>query len=162
MPGVGVVSRLEALLTVAQETGLFTQAKIGESKSAPSNEGLSLDVFGMTMTPLAENSGLVAASARVEFQLRIMKDMMTQPQDSIDFDVLAAADELINAFAGGYTLDGEVFAVDVLGAYGESLRAAAGYITIGGASGQGGGGRTFRTMDVFVPIVIDNCWTYGE
>lgn len=157
----GVVPHLEALLSVAQRTGLFEQAKIGESKSAPTNEGLSLDVFGMTMTTVSVNSGLTAATARVEFQLRIMKDMKTQPEDSIDFDVLAAADEVMNALVGGYTLDGEIFAVDVLGAYGEALRAEAGYITIGGGA-AGSGGRMFRVMDVFVPIVIDNCWTYGE
>ena len=53
-------------------------------------------------------------------------------------------------------------AVDLLGAYGEGLRAEAGYITIGGGGqGEGSGARMFRVMNVFVPVVLDDCWTVG-
>lgn len=55
-----------------------------------------------------------------------------------------------SALAGGYTFGGTVFAVDLLGAYGEPLRAEAGYLTIGNTM--------FRVMDVFVPIVLSDVW----
>lgn len=140
---------LEALLDVASRTGLFERSEIGESKSAPTNEGLSLDVFGMTMEPV-ESSGLASLSVRVEFHFRIMYDMLTEPRKQPDVEVLRAADVLMAAFAAGYTLGGTLRMIDLLGADGQGMRAEAGYVSIDK--------RVFRVMDVFAPIVVNDHW----
>lgn len=149
----------DALLTKGHLLGIFESANRHESKSAPLTNQLHLDMFGVAMTPLAELSGLNSVSVRVEFQMNILKDMFSEA-DQIDPKTMGAAGRLMNAFAGGFTLGGEVHAVDVLGAYGESLRAQAGYVSIGGGQG-GSGARMFRVMSVFVPVILADCWTIG-
>jgi hypothetical protein len=160
--GLNVKAHAEALLSVGESLGFFDSVQGHEPKSAPDNPGVALAVFGMTLTPLPEESGLTSASVRIEFQMRCMKNMLSEPQDQIDLDVLAAADGLLNALAGGYTLGGIARNVDVLGQSGEPLRAQAGYVSIGGGQGRGEGSRMFRVMDVFVPIIVNDCWIYGE
>lgn len=148
-----------ALLDKGLALGIFDSHSLHEPKSAPGN-GLHLAAFGASMEPLAELSGLNSASVRVEFNLCIMRNMFADPPDMIDPETMGAAGRLMNAIANGFTLNGSAHAVDVLGAYGEKLRAQAGYITIGG--GAQGGGTMFRVMQVFVPVILADCWTLGS
>lgn len=154
-----IASVMSALMDRGSELGIFDSVLGHEPKSSP-GRGLHLAMWNAGMTPVAETSGLNAASVRVEFQMRIMSSMIQEPMDGIDPEVVGAAGMLMNVLAGGFTLSGEVMAVDVLGAYGESLRAQSGYLSISGQ--QGDGARMFRVMDVFVPVVFDGCWTFGE
>lgn len=149
MAGLDIGARFTALLNVANSSGLFDSVTGYEPKSAPTT-GLSVSVWGSSVSTVPQVSGLGMVSVRAELQLRIHRGMLTEPQDSIDIDVLNAAGELMGALAGGYTFGGTVFAVDLLGAYGEPLRAEAGYLTIGNTM--------FRVMDVFVPIVLSDVW----
>lgn len=150
MADLDIGARFGALLDIANSSGLFDAVTGYEPKSAPVT-GLSLSVWGSSITTVPQVSVLGAISVRAELQMRIHRNMMTEPQESIDIDVLNAAGALMGALAGGYTLNGTAFAVDLLGAYGEALRAEAGYLTIGNTM--------FRVMDVFVPIILDDVWT---
>lgn len=148
-----------ALLDKGLSLGIFDSHSLHEPKSAPQGK-LHLSAFGAALTPLAELSGLNVASVRVEFNLVILRDMFGEPADMIDPETMGAAGRLMNSIANGFTLDDTVHAVDVLGAYGEPLRAQAGYITIGGGGTQGGG-KMFRVMQVFAPVILADCWTLG-
>lgn len=150
----------EGLLTRGAGLGIFDSVQGHEHQSAPDGDGLNLALFGAKMEPVGEISGLNSLSVRVEFQMNILRTARTHPADMIDPETMGAAGRLMNALAGGYTLNGQAIAIDLLGAYGEKLRAEAGYVTIGG--GQNSGGNTFRVMSVFVPIILDDCWVLGE
>lgn len=151
-----------ALLDKGLTLGIFESHSFHEPKSAPQGK-LHLALFGATMDPIPELSGLNIVSVRVEFQMVILRDMFESP-DMVDPETMGAAGRLMNAMANGFTLDGIVHAVDVLGAYGEKLRSQSGYITIGGGGGSGaqGGGKMFRVMSVFVPVILADCWTLGS
>lgn len=147
---------ISAIMTKGQSLGIFDSVQGHEPKSAPNAYGLHLTMHAASMTPIPEVSGQGAISVRVEFQLRILTNMLAEPQDGIEPEVMGAAGALMSTLADGFTLGGEAMAVDLLGAYGEGLRATAGYMTIGG--GQSDRGTMFRTMDVFVPVILDDCW----
>lgn len=154
-----IATVMTALMDKGSALGIFDSTLQHEPKSSP-GRGLHLAMWNATMDPVAEVSGLNAASVRVEFQMRVMSSMIAEPMDGIDPEVVGAAGMLMNTLAGGFTLGGEVIAVDVLGAYGEKLRGKSGYLSISGQ--QGDGVRMYRVMDVFVPVVFDGCWTFGE
>lgn len=146
------------LLTVGQRLGIFDSVQGHEPKAAPSDHGLHLAMHGVRITPVPEVSGAGTVSVRLEFQLGVMTNMLGEPQDGIEPEVMGAAGMLMAALAGGFTLHGEAMAVDLLGAYGEGLRAEAGYVSIGGGQGDGAGTRLFRIMNVFVPVILADCW----
>lgn len=148
-------SYLQALADVASNTGVFETVNLGESKTALSNEGAHCDVFIAEPPTPVQSSGLAALSVRMEVHMRIYVDVaFAQPQEAPELLALRAQDTLCAALAAGFTLDGTVRHIDLLGADGEGLRSEVGYVTIGGQ----GGSRTFRIMEVFVPIVINDHW----
>jgi len=149
-----------ALLDHGAGLGIFDSVVGHEPKSSP-GRGLHLAMWNASMAPVQE-SGLDSASVRVEFQLRVMTSMITDPMDGIDPEVVGAAGMLMNSIAGGFTLGGLARAVDVLGAYGEGLRSQSGYLSIGGGSQDGAGARMYRVVDVFVPVVLNDCWVYAS
>jgi hypothetical protein len=140
-----------ALISVAQESGLFDHVAGAEPKSSPQS-GLTCAVWGSALAPV-QSSGLTHLSVRAELQFRIYTSMMQEPAEGIDPMVLNAAGALMEAVAQGYSLDGVARAVDLLGSDGEGLRAEAGYMEIDR--------KIFRVMDVFVPIIINDCWEIG-
>jgi hypothetical protein len=141
-----VVGIIDAVTSRAGALGVFDQVNAHEPKNAP-GAGVVCSVWVSGMRPV-ESSGLASVSVRVELQCRIQTSMLQEPQDGIDVRVLAAADALFTALIGGFTLNGAVRQVDVLGAEGESLRAEAGYLNQDN--------RLFRVMDVFVPLVVND------
>lgn len=153
MADLDIGEHFGALLDIAHSSGLFDSVTGYEPKSAPAT-GMSVSVWGSSVSTVPQVSGLGAVSVRAELQLRIHKGMLSEPQESIDLDVINAAGQLMGALAGGYTLGGIAHAVDLLGAYGEALRAEAGYLTIGNT--------LFRVMDVFVPIILNDVWTVNS
>lgn len=144
-------AHFDALITVAQESGLFDHVAGAEPKSAPGS-GLTCAVWGSSITPV-QSSGLTHISVRLELQLRIYSSMIQEPAEGIDPAVLGAAGQLMEALAQGYTLDGVARAVDLLGADGDQLRAEAGYLEMDS--------KLFRVMDVFVPITANDVWEIG-
>ena len=121
-----------------------------EPKSAP-GWGLSAASWLQDVRPVQAASGLAATSVRVELVTRIYMNMLAEDEDRIDPDAYAAADVLMAAYHGDFTLDGMVRNVDLLGAHGEPLRTRAGYIRIGGSM--------YRTLDVITPLILNDVWT---
>lgn len=146
---------LKTLADVARRTGVFEEVRIGESKGAPTNEGATCDVFVTEAPTPVQSSGLAALSVRMQVHMRIMVDVMfAHPQEEPELAALRAQDTLCAALAAGYTLAGTVRMIDLLGSDSEGLRTEPGYISIDK--------RTFRVMEVFVPIVINDHWTMAE
>lgn len=129
--------------------GLFERVNKHEPKNAPGN-GLNAAVWVQTIKPVL-TSGLGATSAQVVFTARIYKNMLAEPQDDIDPNLIRAVDVVMNSYSGDFDLGGNVREVDLLGEHGESLSAQAGYLDQSG--------KLFRIMDITIPLIINDVWT---
>lgn len=140
----------DSLTSLAGTLGVFDVVVGHEPKAAPSVNGVTCAVFFMGARPIQE-SGLSNVSMAVEYWVRIYTSMLQEPQDLIDPRVMDAADKILLAVAGKFTLGlSDVRYVDVLGAHTDGLRAVAGYLTQDS--------KAFRTVDVIVPIIINDAY----
>jgi hypothetical protein len=138
-----------AVVSGAQQLGIFENVIQHEPKNAPGT-GLSCAVWVQRIRPSGRASGLAAVSGVVSMRARIYSNMLAEPQDGIDPDLLTAACRLIEAYSEGFTLGGTVRNVDIFGAEGEPLAAEAGYIQHDS--------RLFRVMEITLAIVINDLW----
>jgi hypothetical protein len=137
-------------LSVAKGLGPFETVIAHEPKSKPVSLP-ALAVWTQAITPVAAVSGLAATSGRLSLRARVYLNWLGKPEDAIDPELLRLTSLLLGAYSGGFTFGGDVMEIDLLGAYGESLSAQAGYIEHDGTM--------FRVMEVNLPIVIDDLWT---
>lgn len=145
---LGVAAILEAVRSHIAATGRFERVLLHEAKSAPGN-GLTAAVWVESMVPTI--SGLVATCTRVEFHVRVMANMLQEPQDAIDAGMLGAVDRVMEVITADFTLGGLARNVDLLGEDGEPFSMVAGYIEQDG--------KLFRTMDLVLPVRVDDLWT---
>jgi len=141
-----------SVVSEAQRLGIFTQVIGHEPKNAPPG-GLSCACWWADISP-ARTSGLASTDGRVEFAARVYSNMLQEPQDGIDPDILSAVGLLIGAYTDGFTLGGTVMEVDLLGAYGDALSAKAGYINHDN--------RLFRIGEITVPVIVNDLWTQAS
>lgn len=139
-----------AALSIARELNVFEVVIAHEPKAKPVSLP-ALAVWTQNLVPVAAVSGLSATSGRLGLRARVYKNFMGTPADRIDPDLIFLTSVLLDAFSGGFTFSGMVMEVDLLGAYGESLSAEAGYIEHDGTH--------FRVMEVSIPVIIDSLWT---
>jgi hypothetical protein len=147
----GARAVLDRLVTHAESLGRFESVNSHEPKSAP-GLGHRLAIWADKVDPV-RTSGLDQTSARVTFLARIYQNMISEPQDAIDPDVLESLDVLMAAYSSDFDLGGSARHIDLLGAYGVGLSAQAGYISQDG--------RMYRVMTVTVPVVVNDAWTQG-
>jgi hypothetical protein len=152
MPGLReAYGELIDLISGAHGWGALIQH---EPLSAPDVPGVVCCVFPADpVAPLAESSGLAGADARMPVMVRLMRNALAEPQDQRETDLIDAYDALMSAMLGAFTLNGAVRSVDVLGESGEALAGQWGYITLDKS--------IFRIIDITVPLMINNAWTYG-
>lgn len=150
----GLRGVLSTVVDKVSGTGKFETVFPYEPLSAPT-ETLSAAVFvSDPVTPIASTSGLTGADARLVIMVRVLRRAsMASPGEDVDLDALDAADAVMDALAGGYTLGGTVRNVDVLGESGQGLTILPGYATIDKT--------IFRLMDITVPVEMNNVWGYG-
>lgn len=154
MSGIDSTGLMNALTTFADQSGIFESVFGHEPKAAPSVTGVSCGVWINDGPAAIQGSGLNSMSVRVEFVYRVFRSMLSEPQDNIEPEVLEATDALFLAIAGKFLLgQSDVRYVDVQGADGEGLRAKPGYLTQDS--------KTFRVMEIFVPVVINDAYTYA-
>lgn len=146
---LGVGDIMDAVVSHAQASGWFEQVTAHEPKNAP-GKGVSCAVYFRRARCVRTRSGLDVTSACVEFTARIYTDMLMEPQDDIDPTAVSAMDALMGAYIGDFTLGELIAAVDVFGAHGGALQADAGYIPIDG--------RVYRSIDVNLPLLVDDLW----
>ena len=134
----------------AKASGLFDSVNTHEPKSAPGGN-LHCAIYVSELKPAPIGSGLAATTGVLTIMARIYLPMKVEPQDSIDPTIAAATDTLLEDFSGDFTLSGNARNIDLLGQTGEALSARAGYITIDQTS--------FRSMDITIPIVVNDVFT---
>ena len=143
----GIIASIESH---AEQLGIFERVNTNEPKNAP-GKGLSCAIWVDQMSPDVGGSGLAIVAVRLTLTVRILKPMLALPYGQIDPDILTATDTLMAAYAGAFTLEGQVKAVDLLGQGGAPLSARAGYVTIEK--------QMFRIMDITLPLLTNDQWT---
>lgn len=146
----GAQTLFNAIESHARASGLFDSVNTHEPKSAPGGN-LHCAIYVSTMAPVAIGSGLAATTGVLTIMARIYLPMIQEPQDKIDPTIAAATDTLMVALSGDFTLGGNARNIDLLGQTGGSLSAQAGYITIDQT--------TFRSMDITIPIIVNDVFT---
>lgn len=142
---------LGALVDQVAASGYFTRVNTHEPKSAPVGRGFTAAIWAQSIRP--HRSGLAATTLRVEWRLRIFTNMLAEPQDAIDPQLMDATCYLMAAYSLGFTLGGRVRSVDLLGEAGNPLSAQAGYEPVDG--------KLFRIMDITLPVIINDAFTQG-
>lgn len=145
-----VSSLFSQIISGIAQLGVVESVTQHEPKSAPQN-GLYASVWMDSVTPVGRASGLAAISGVVTFNARIYSSMLQQPYDDIDPGLMTASCAILNAFSGEFTLGGTARDIDLLGSYGRSLSAQAGYISIDN--------KMFRVMTVTIPVVVNDMFT---
>ena len=141
---------ISAVESISMTTGQFRRVNTHEPKSAPGN-GLTNAIWAQDIAPVPEGSGLASTSGYVVLTSRIYGSMMAKPEDLVEPKLMTAVTVLLGAYSADFTLGGTIKNIDLLGMYGESMRAQAGYMTIGS--------ETFRIYDITIPCVVNDMWT---
>jgi hypothetical protein len=145
---LNTAATLDAIASHAMATGRFDRVNTHEPKNAPGN-GLSVAIWVDSITPT--QSGLAATTARVVYNVRVYTSMLSEPQDAIDPNLIEAADVLLEAYSGDFSLGGNVRNVDLLGASGPPLSAQAGYLSQDN--------KVYRVMTITLPLILNDAWT---
>jgi hypothetical protein len=105
--------------------------------------------------PARARAGLAVTSARVVFNVRIYTNMLQQPQDAIDPQVMIATDRLFELYSGDFDLGDEDRWIDLLGAtQGHPLFGQSGYINIDNV--------VMRVFTLTVPVIVEDAWTQAN
>lgn len=150
---MGINSRdlIERVASHAMSLGYFDRVNQHEPKNGP-GRGLTCAVWINRIEGTSARSGLAKTSARVEFNVRVYLNMIQEPQDMIDPDMMEATDALLEAYTGDFTLGGTIAAVDVMGmAQRHPMGAEAGYINIDN--------KVYRVMTITLPVLVDDAWS---
>lgn len=141
---------MDEVIARALELAVFDAVNGHEPKSAP-GRGVTAAVWTQDLMPVPAASGLDSTSVRVGLMWRLYTPMIQEAPDAIDPNLLKALDALCEAYSADFELDGAVMEVDLLGAYGDPLRARAGYLNQDG--------RLYRVMDLTTPLIVPDLWT---
>lgn len=145
---IGVKEIRRQMISHAATLGVFDEVLGHEPKS--SLAGLWCGFWIVSAGPV-RSSGLASVSAQVTIMARVAKSMLSEPQDSIDDDVFGAADQLMAAYSGAFTLGGLVRQVDLFGSQTPGLALTTGYVNQDG--------KVYRVADITVPMLVNDVWT---
>jgi hypothetical protein len=135
----------------AKATGLFDRVNKHEPKNKP-GRGLTCAIWVDRIEAARGRAGLASTTARVVLNCRIYTNMLQNPQDAIDPNVMRATDVMFEALSGDFSLGSEERWIDLLGAtQGHPLFSQSGYINIDTM--------TYRVMTITVPIIVEDAWT---
>jgi hypothetical protein len=142
------VNRLDS---EASASGYFDDVLTHEPKSAPTGE-LTFSTWIGDIQPIALQSGLNVTSCRLEMLGRVWRNMLAEPQDTIDTVIGKATSYMLAQLTGDFGIDGAY--IDLLGAHGAPLGATFGYIEAD---------RTmFRITDIVIPFICEDVFDQEE
>lgn len=150
MTGIDIDGIMNTVRSQALATGLFSNVNGHEPKSAPQVGNAITYAFWVDTIDPVQSSGLTSASARLILTGRIYMSMFTEPADQIDPGIVNAASTLIALYCGDLDLGGSARSVDVFGIHGIAVGAKAGYVEHDK--------KLFRSMDITLPILINDVW----
>jgi len=144
----------QALASHAMKLGqLDSPISLHEPRMRPTSD-LHAALWLNGITPIRA-SGLNTVSARVEWLFRMYTGGEQEPQDEIDVKVLTATDRFLSSLCGDFDLDdhltdGLVRMIDIFGAYGQGLNAAAGWARW--SDGMS------RVVTITIPVIVNDVW----
>lgn len=142
---------VDRLASHAMTLALFDRVNTHEPKNKP-GRGLTCAIWVDRIEPARGRSGLAATDARVVLNVRVYTNMLQQPQDAIDPNVMNAVDLLFEAYSGDFGLGDNSRFIDLLGmTQGHPLFSQSGYINIDNM--------VYRVMTITVPVIVQNAWT---
>jgi hypothetical protein len=146
----------DAVVSEIQSSGYFARVNQHEPKRKPGIARLTAAVWVQAIEPIGEISGLAISSGRLLFIIRLYANMLKEPQDQIDPDLLRACSNLMRRFHDDFDfgLPDIIRNVDVFGAHGEKLRALSGYVEQDKTQ--------FRVMDIWLPLLIHDIWPQSK
>jgi hypothetical protein len=148
-----VDSILSAVVSHGTASGYLERVNTHEPKAAPGN-GISAAVWVQNIGPARGASGLASTTSLLVLNVRLFQNMLSEPQDMIDPDLMRALDALMAAYSGDFTLGGLVRDVDLLGQFGQGLSAEAGYINQDN--------KLFRVVTITLPLIVNDLWVQAE
>jgi hypothetical protein len=141
-----------ALETYALGLGVFGTVNGHEPTSPPAfGDALVLTLSAGELRPVL-SSGLNSVSYRLEILGRIYR-LDKLGSDAVEPEILSATTSLFTSLAGGFTLGGLIRHVDIYGSDGAQLSAQPGYLPYGDDK--------FRTVDLTIPLIINDVMTLG-
>lgn len=146
---IDAVGIMDAIASHAASLGRFERVNLHEPKNSPGS-GITCAIWADFIGPVPSSSGLAATSALLIFNVRIYSNMLAEPQDYIDPEVIKAVDLLMEAYSADFELGGDVAWIDLLGQSGRQMQAQAGYISQDG--------KNFRVMTISLPVVLNDTW----
>lgn len=146
-----VTALMAAVKSIPAKLGSYRSSVIWHEPYAAPAALPSIALWAGPIEPVGAVSGLSEVSGRVTVNGRIYVANAQKHDDKTEALLLTLTSSLLGAFAGAFTLGGDVMCVDLLGMYGQKLSAQPGYLEHGGTF--------FRVSEVSVPIVIDPLWT---
>lgn len=150
MAGINSKDIFDRLASHAKALGMFDRVNKHEPKTKP-GRGLTAAVWVDRIEPARGRHGLTHTDVRVVCNVRIYTNMLQQPQDAIDPNVMEAADKLMAAYSGDFDLGSEDRWIDLLGiTQGHPLFGQSGYINIDNV--------VMRVFTITVPVIVQNAW----
>lgn len=146
MDSAGLFNKLKSH---AQAMGIFEAVTTHEPKTAPGS-GHSYSLWLDKVAPATGISGLASTAGLFTFMARIYQNMLKEPQDDIDIEMLTAFDKLTTRLFADLTLDSTVMVIDIRGIAGTSYGGRAAYVPQDG--------RLYRCFDITIPVIVDDVW----
>ena len=144
--GIIIETAVDRLVSVAKASGVFSAGVDSVEPKSAAPAGLYLATWITDIRPIAEHSGLAVTSARVSMICRIYRNMITEPQSTIDTEIARAASYLLAELTGDFGIDGAY--IDLLGAHGDPLESLFGYVELDRSM--------FRIADITVPFIASD------
>jgi hypothetical protein len=146
-----VLAIYQAVLSQAQASGNFDASTDHDSLNPP-GQGASASLIVQSLEPIGRASGLASTSGRLEFVLRIEMPREAQPSGQSEKTLICAVVAFMAACTAGFELpavpEGIVRCIDLLGMYGEPLKAVFGWF-------DHSEGR-YRGAEITVPIILND------
>lgn len=149
MTGLKTSAIRNDIVSHALRLGVCDQVNQHESENAPGN-GMVLDIFADYVGPYRSNSGLSATSAFVVFNARFKTSILQEPRDDIDGNLEDAVDALFAAYHADFTLGGDAWFIDLLGATRQPLEATFGYFEQAA--------NVYRAVMTKIPVIVEDAW----
>jgi hypothetical protein len=141
-----IFDRMESTLAAL---GIADVVNMHEPKKAPGN-GVAIATWPQGLRAVPGMGGLNKTTVVIDWAIRFTTNMLTQPGDRIEREMLKAADVVGNAINGDFTLGGAIRNVDILGAHSRGITFDAGYMDQDG--------KKYRTYMMRVPLIVDDIW----
>ena len=144
-----IKATLEQIATYLQKSGYFGQVTIGEPKAPPNGEKLAAAVF-IRSTAVAQLTLNGTIESHV-LTIRIYRNMLKEPVDTIEFELAEAVSEVSNDLLGDVNLGDRVRAIDVGGIHAAPYRVDWGYVPVNQTM--------FRIADITFGLIVDDSAT---